>query len=151
MTRPHPQRITPPAKPGDLLKRFGARPESEPRSVKRDGYEDPDYLAMVRQMPCLCCGDEPACEAAHCRYASAAFGAASGMQKKPPDRLALPLCPSDHRIHRDAQHKHNERLWWEMLGINPHLVAEKLYAQRGDLVAMKAVCVWAIMERSRTR
>lgn len=149
MTLPRPQRITPPARPGDLLKRFGPRPDSEPRSIKRDGYEDADYLAMVRQMPCLCCGVEPAGEAAHVRFSCAASGRSSGMGKKPRDRDALPLCPDDHRLGRHAQHNHNERGWWEDRGISPYLVADKLYAQRGDLVAMRAVIFVAIAGRGK--
>lgn len=149
MTIDRPQRITAPAKPGVLLKQFGPRPGSEQRSVKRDGYEDPDYLAMVRAMPCLNCGHDPCGEAAHVRYACAALGRSSGMGKKPRDRDALPLCADCHRLSRSAQHNHNERGWWEERGMSPYLIADKLYAQRGDLVAMRAVIFVAVAERSR--
>ncbi len=147
MTRPHPQRIIPTSPVGSLLKRTDA-PTSDARIRKHAGYEDKDYLAMIRMLPCLCCGMEPS-EAAHVRYASAAFGAASGMQRKPPDSRALPLCASCHRLDRDAQHQGSERAFWERLGINPHLVCERLHAQRGDPVAMRAVIFVAISERSR--
>jgi hypothetical protein len=146
-----PRRLTPPAAPGTLLKRFGARPESEPRSVKRDGYEDPEYLTLVRQLPCLRCGMEPCGEAAHVRFASAAFGKASGLQRKPEDKWALPLCGEDHRISQRAQHKQNEEAFWQMLGINPLLTAQRLYAQRGDHGAMRMVIAVAIAERSLVR
>jgi len=139
-----PQRLTPPSPLGSLLKRAGVPTRSRISPEERN----PDYLALVRQCPCLRCGMEPS-EAAHVRYASAAFGKASGMQKKPEDRFAVPLCADCHRLDRDAQHKQNERGFWEQIDINPLLVAAHLYAQRGDLVAMRAVCFVAIAERGK--
>ena len=150
MTIDRPQRITAPAAPGALLKRFGPRPDSEPRSPKRDGHEDHAYLAMVRQMPCLNCGHDPCGEAAHVRFACAIHGRSSGLGKKPRDRDALPLCAYCHRLSRGAQHNHNERHWWEERGMNPYMIADKLYAKRGDPVAMRAVSFVAIAERSKT-
>ncbi|KGT75841.1 hypothetical protein MA20_32145 [Bradyrhizobium japonicum] len=102
----------------------------------------------MRQLPCLKCGVE-GCEPAHVRFASAAFGKSSGMQKKPNDAHAVPLCAGRHRLDRDAQHNRGERLFWAELGINPLLVAQRLYGQRGDLVAMRAVVLVAIAERSK--
>jgi hypothetical protein len=142
-----PQRISRPEPPGSLLKRITAA--TAPRRVgaePRGG--DSSYLEAVRQLPCLKCGMEPS-EAAHVRFASAAFGKASGMQKKPGDAHAVPLCAGCHRLDRDAQHSGGERMFWAQLGINPLLVAERLYAQRGDLVAMRAVALVAIAERSK--
>lgn len=146
MILPRPQRITPPAAPGSLLKRFSV---VAPRRALAEPTEDPDYLALVRQCPCLYCGLDPCHEATHVRFASAAFGKASGMGKKPADRWALPLCRDDHLNARHAQHKQNEEAFWLSLGINPLLVCQRLYAKRGDLVAMRAVCFVAIAERSR--
>ncbi|ULK98897.1 hypothetical protein [Bradyrhizobium sp. I71] len=70
------------------------------------------------------------------------------MQKKPDDAFAVPLCAGCHRLDRDAQHSRGERMFWAEIGINPLLVAQRLYAQRGDLVAMRAVVLVAIAERS---
>jgi len=81
--------------------------------------------------------------------ASAAFGKASGLGKKPEDRWALPLCSGDHRLFATSQHSRGEHAFWQDLGINPLITCEKLYAQRGDLVAMRAVVFVAIAERSR--
>jgi hypothetical protein len=138
------RRITAVARPGSLLKR---QHPCQPRDgVREAAGRDVSYLAMVRECPCLRCGDEP-CEPAHVRFASAAFGKSSGMQKKPDDRHSVPLCPGCHRLDRDAQHKRNEREFWDSVGINPLIVAERLYAQRSDLVAMRAVVMVAIAER----
>jgi hypothetical protein len=145
---PRPQRITPPAAPGSLLK--PACELAQIRKFKAEPIEGEAYLALVRQCPCLYCGVEPCGEAAHVRLASAAFGKSSGLQKKPDDCWALPLCASDHRNARHAQHKRGEAEFWQSLGINPLIVCERLFAQRGDLVAMRAVVFVAIAERSKT-
>lgn len=145
MTLPHPRRLFPPAPLGSMLKRF-ASPAPRPR--KDETAQDPAYLARLRQCPCLKCGMEPS-EAAHVRMASAAFGKASGLGKKPEDRWALPLCACDHRLARDAQHNQGEHQFWHALGISPLIVCAELYAQRTDLVAMRAVVMAAIAGRSK--
>ncbi len=147
MTLPRPQRIFPHAAPGSLLKRIGEPKPTTPR--KDDGDRDPAYLAKVRQCPCLYCGMEPS-EAAHVRMASAAHGKASGMQKQPPDRWALPLCAEHHRLARTAQHNRSEAAFWDDLGINAPLTCQRLYAQRDDLVAMQAVILVTISERRKS-
>lgn len=143
MTLPRPQRILLPSAPGSLLKRYAA---PAPRAIETG--KDSDYLAMVRQCPCLKCGMEPS-EAAHVRYACAAYGKASGLGKKPEDRWALCLCADCHRLARDAQHNRSEQSFWHELGINPLAACVRLYAQRGDMVAMRAVVLVTIAERSR--
>lgn len=142
MTLPRPHRIIHRHAIGSLLKRTGVAPRSRISTEERN----PDYRALVTQCPCLRCGMEPS-ESAHVRFASAAFGKASGLQKKPDDRFCVPLCAQCHRLDRDAQHNQGERAFWEAIDINPLLVAANLYAKRGDLVAMRAVCFVAIAAR----
>lgn len=140
------RRITAVARPGSLLKR---QHPCQPRDGAREAAgRDLDYLAMVRTLPCLRCGMEPS-EAAHVRFSSAAFGKGSGLSKKPDDRFSVPLCAGCHRLDRDAQHNRGEREFWDSIGINPLIVAQQIYAQRGDLVAMRAVVMVAIAERGR--
>ncbi len=140
-----PQRLALSAPIGSLLKRTA--PAAQPHRV--EGYTDANYLALIRQCPCLYCGMDPCGEAAHVRFASAAFGKASGMQKKPEDKWAVPLCGEDHRIARHAQHNRGEEEFWASIDISPLVVAERLHAKRGDLVAMRAVAFVAISERKR--
>lgn len=147
MTLPRPQRISRIEPMGSLLKRITVAAQRRDLAEQKGG--DPAYLAEVRTLPCLKCGSDPS-EAAHVRFASAAFGKASGMQRKPSDAHCVPLCAGCHRLDRDAQHTRGERMFWAELGINPLLVAQRLYAQRGDLVAMRAVVMVAIAERSKT-
>ena len=144
MTLSRPQRPFPPSPVGSLLKRASVSPP-QPRE---NPIGDADYLSLVRDLPCLSCGMEPS-EAAHVRFASAAFGKASGLQKKPEDKWALPLCAQCHRLNRDAQHNGGEREFWERLGIDPLPTCVALYAQRGDLVAMRAVIFLTISQRGK--
>lgn len=144
MTQNFPQRIAARCPPGSLLKRHANQPLRERHEATG---RDVSYLAMVRQCPCLKCGMEPS-EAAHVRMSSAAFGKTSGLQKKPEDRFALPLCADCHRLARDAQHSRSELSFWGEIGIAPLIVCERLYAKRGDLVAMQAVVMVAIAERT---
>ena len=137
----HPQRINPPARPGELLKRLAG--VAARVRLKAIADHDPVYLELIRELPCLNCGQEPCGEAAHVRMQSAAHGKRGGIGKKPGDRWALPLCAEDHR----EQHQIGEAEFWNRVGLNPLLVAVKLYAQRGNLVAMRAVVFTAIAGR----
>lgn len=143
MIRPLPQRITAIAAPGALFKR------TELKAPQRliETPADPAYLEMIRQLPCIKCGLEPCGEAAHVRLTSAAFHKRGGMQRKPEDRWALPLDRGCHQTDPDALHRRGEYLFWAELGLNPLLICERLYRQRGDLVAMRAVILSAIAER----
>ena len=73
------------------------------------------------------------------------------MRAKPSDKFALPICGGCHREDNDACTGLAESLFFHILGVDPLLVAEKLYAQRGDLVAMRAVMFAAIAERGSRR
>lgn len=146
MTHDHPQRVIPLAPIGSLLKRTTV-------AAPRRGFAEPEggdlkHLEQVRLLPCLSCGMEPS-EAAHIKYSCAALGKTNKLGKRPSDSDVTPLCSSCHRLARDAQHQGDERTFWERLDINPYLVAAQLYAQHNDPVAMRAVVMLAIAERSR--
>lgn len=142
-----PQRLKAPAPPGVLLK----RPLENARRLKLREIlgNDPVYLALVRQCPCLKCGMDPPPNnhAAHIRMSSGTHAKYGGMQKKPADKWVLPLCAGCHVEDSDSQHKLGEHVFFDRLGINPLLVCQRLYRQRGDLVAMRAVILSAIAER----
>lgn len=145
MTLHRPRRLTPPASPGELLKQLLVPPPRRPLIAP----DDVAYLGQVRECPCLSCGLDPCGEAAHVRFASAAFGKSSGLGKRPEHKWAVPLCGSDHRLAKTAQHNRNEQEFWHSLGINVLATASSLYAQRGDLVAMRAVVFVAIAAREK--
>ncbi|MGA9855085.1 MAG: hypothetical protein WBR29_07410 [Gammaproteobacteria bacterium] len=142
-----PQRLLPSPSPGTLLKRPFA--VAQRMRLKEVSERDPVYLSLIRQLPCLHCGMEPAGEAAHLCMASGAHGKASGIGKTPADRWALPLCGEHHRLAQRAQYNIGERAFWSEIGIDPFLTAERLYAARGDVVAMRVVVMLSFVERAK--
>jgi hypothetical protein len=105
-----------------------ARPVSP--KANRGRVRDPGFLAYVRRLPCAvgpigCAGG---IEAAHIRY-SLPGEPLTGMQRKPDDCRAVPLCAGHHRTNPDAQHAGSERAFWAKRGIDPHAIAASRYAQ----------------------
>lgn len=139
-----PQRFENIEPPGELLRRAVGIAQALPTI---QGDRDPIFLAQVRQLPCLRCGLEPCGEVSHIRSQSGTFNKRSGMGRKPPDRFVTPLCGDCHREERAALHRVGERIFWMLIGINPLLVAAKLYAAKGDIVRMRAIVLTAIAER----
>ena len=143
--RERPQRLSPPSSPGALFKRATA--PLRRKKLREIAERDAVYLGLIRQCPCLKCGLDPCYEASHCRLQSAAHGKRGGIAKTPADRWALPLCGSCHRTDKDALHQIGEGLFWHIAGLDPLFIAERLYAARGDVVAMRAVVFAAIASR----
>lgn len=107
------------------IQRAKARAKREAALVRTPEQRQPrerdkEYLAWIRRLPCVCCGAERKVEAAHVRAGYSAKGwAPTGMMQKPDDARAVPLCKDCHREGPNAQHRTNERAWWEALGIDP--------------------------------
>lgn len=113
-----------------------ARPKAERKVVghvnlkaDRASTKEPLYLAYVRRLPCAvgpvgCVGPV---EAAHVRFGRPGEPP-TGLQRKPPDCRAVPLCSGHHRTNPDAQHAGSERRFWERRGIDPHALADAHYA-----------------------
>ena len=99
----------------------------------RGRVRDPGFLAYVRRLPCSVgpIGFSVGIEAAHIRY-SLPGEPLTGMQRKPDDCRAVPLCAGHHRTNPDAQHAGSERAFWAKRGIDPHAFAAELYAQYKD-------------------
>jgi hypothetical protein len=109
-----------------------ARPQ--PIVPERDGRQrqprirDNGFLAFLRRLPCAsgpegCFGPV---QAAHIRFGRPGQGNA-GMQRKPDDRNAVPLCAGHHTEGPDAQHRAGERQWWAARGIDPHKLSDALW------------------------
>lgn len=95
--------------------------------VFRGRVLDSAYLAWLRRRPCVVGGDcDGAVQAAHLRYSDAAVGRINpGLQVKPSDKWATPLCARHHA----EQHAHgNERAWWAGRGLNGSEVAAQQFA-----------------------
>jgi hypothetical protein len=94
--------------------------------------EDAKHLAFVRTQPCCLPFCKREAEPAHLRMDNLSIGKElTGKGEKPHDRYTVPLCPYHHRDGADAQHKMNERKWWELRGINPWAIAASLWIDSG--------------------
>lgn len=107
-----------------------ASKQARPKSPKADRgrVRDPGFLAFLRRQSCAvgpdgCSGPV---EAAHVRYSVPGEGS-TGMQRKPSDTRAVPLCRVHHRDGPDAQHSTSERAWWAKHGIDPLALAARLF------------------------
>lgn len=99
------------------------------RRERRSRERDPGFLAYLRRLPCVAGMMEAGCigpiEAAHIRFSDAHLGRTNpGMQAKPADRWATPLC---HQHHQHDQHAGSERAFWERLGIEPGALSIALF------------------------
>ncbi len=99
--------------------------------MKRQPREhDAAHLERIRKMPCLICGFDCGCEAAHVRYSDLTVAKPmSGLGMKPHDWFVVPLC-SEH--HRQQTNHGNEREWWRLTNIDPVKVALMLYVEGQD-------------------
>jgi hypothetical protein len=94
----------------------------------RGRIRDNPFLAYVRRQPCEICGTTSQVEAAHVRSSYQEPGwTPTGMQVKPSDFRCLPLCAAHHREGPDAQHRSNERTWWQAHDIYPPYRCAELY------------------------
>jgi hypothetical protein len=102
---------------------------------KHPRLRDEGYLAFIRKQCCCVCGWTIRIDAAHIRMASPDRGKPStGMQEKPDDRYAVPLCSAILRVksgcHR-TQHSMGEAAYWASVGLDPFVIADKYYAEYG--------------------
>ena len=108
------------------------KPQGGTRQKEPPG-DDPKHLAFIRKLPCLVSGEWPV-EACHVRFADASRGKReTGKGKRPADKWSVPLTALWHRNGPDAQHKTNERVFWETHKIDVLTVCMLLYDVTGDL------------------
>lgn len=99
--------------------------------------KDEKYLKLVRQLPCVVCGDDTTTEAAHIRFADRTVAKRqAGMAEKSDDKYALPVCGRHHR----EQHMANEQEWWDEQGLDPVKTALALYVNRDDPETCLVIC-----------
>ncbi len=145
---PFPQHVTRLAPVGSLLKQSRPR-EARTKDLGRSPRQrDGGHLSAIRQLPCLKCGLEPCGEAAHVRMNCSALGKRQAIGAKPDDAWSVPLCPGCHTHDPDSQHRMGESVFWDLLGLNPLLIAKKLYELSPDLVRMRAAVFSFIAGRS---
>ena len=102
--------------------------ERRPANPKKDRgrVRNNAYLAWLRRQPCAvhnqwCFGR---IEAAHVRTHKPGE-LPTGLQRKPDDERATPLCAHHHA----QQHRANESVWWRAQGLDPFEVAATHFAR----------------------
>jgi len=124
------------AKPRVLanFKNRGARERhsNSERYKDRAGMSDA-HLALVRQLPCCVCSRDAPSDPHHLKSGTGERGA--GLRST--DKWAVPLCRNDHDEVERIGTK-NERQWFLDRGVDPHELAQGLWASP-DLSRMQAV------------
>jgi hypothetical protein len=86
---------------------------------------DRDHLRFVAAQPCLICGRTPS-DPHHLKFAEQ-----RAIGRKVSDRFTVPICRLHHReLHRRG----NERAWWQSKGIEPLVIATRLWARTHPVV-----------------
>jgi hypothetical protein len=116
---------------------------NDPLRQRNPRLIDEKFLVIVRTLPCCVCGRAPPSQAAHIRSGNPDYGKPpTGMQEKPSDRWAVPLCgPVMYRIgppmigcHAE-QHAGNELEFWRKAGKDPFMIADTLYKKFGSVLS----------------
>ncbi len=96
----------------------------QPRPKKERGSgAEKAYFGFIAQLPC-CVSGRHGVQVAHLSTAAPEYGhMGRGKGTKVHHRWTLPLAPDLH----DRQHSGNEMRFWREEGIDPHLLALKLY------------------------
>lgn len=101
-----------------------ARPKSP--KADRGRVRDPGFLAFVRRQPCAVgpVGCRGPIQAAHIRT-SLPGEPPTGLQVKPSDQRATPLCAGHH----EEQHSGAEMRFWAKYRLEPFAIAARLLAE----------------------
>ncbi len=107
--------------------RVPPRPIGEPRTPqikKRKRFESEEHAKFIRSLPCVVTNIYHGVQAAHVSYPDlryGKFGRAFG--KREDDCWIVPLCREQH----DLQHDMNEKVFWQLAGIDPCRIAAALF------------------------
>lgn len=87
-----------------------------------------DWLAQVRQRPCLVCAFGQQTSPTRAHHPKGLFPRTMG--RRISDLLCLPLCDHDHTDGPDALHRGGDELgWWRSRGIDPYGVLLSMLVQ----------------------
>lgn len=115
-----------------------------PRYRKLRAGMNPEHLKMVRQLACLGCGHPAGAEFGdHVTAHHLLRTGERGMGMKSPDKWAVPL---HFHCHMNLHDSGDEEKWFSDRGIDALVVAKALWAERGDLEAMRRVVFRARQE-----
>lgn len=113
------------------------KPAVQPWRQRRAGMS-PEHLSLIRRLPCTCCEHRPS-QAHHLKSDAAA--SERGVYLKATDRWAVPMCALIHHPEIERHGSRKEREWFARFGIDPHELANALWAASGDLARMGRVII----------
>jgi len=134
MTRP--QQIKREKVFGNFRVRAAKKPHKNAQTYKdRPGMSEA-HLALVRKLPCVMTGQVPGGEAHHVKTGTGE----RGMGLRSTDKWAVPL---SHDAHMELERagSRNELAWFAMIGIDPVVLAQDLWAATGDLPKMTRIVI----------
>lgn len=102
--------------------------------VEKRAGNDPEYLALVRQLPCCVCGAPGPSEAHHLKCTGE-----RGAGKKSSDRWCVPLCHEHHINGVERVGSRREIGWFKDHGIDALTLADALYFNKHSLEKMRDV------------
>jgi hypothetical protein len=121
--------------------------------LRQPRMHDDEFLARVRQLPCLfpLCNRVPV-EAAHLRRGAIFdLGITESGSAKPHDALVVPLCALHHRLGEGAEHRIGSKSFWEAAHLDPTHTALRLYIAhrriKDDIQALQAMRSIILEER----
>lgn len=103
------------------------------RYKDRPGMSD-EHLALVRKLPCCGCGRKPGGQPHHLKSGTGERGA--GLRST--DKWSVPVCFACHETVERAGTR-REVATFAAWGIDPHVLAQDLWAATGDLERMTRI------------
>ncbi len=95
-----------------------------PSNFKQPRLRDPEWLKIVREMPCVITAAMPS-DPSHIRH-----GLEGGTGLKPPDDLVLPLC---HALHEKSHRLGEVVFWTRIMNENPRFMMDCLKSHARQL------------------
>jgi len=119
--------------------------KGQPLRQRMPRVKAPLHLELIRGCPCLACGNSSSRnEAAHVSMSNTTLGKRGrGIGMKSDDCWVVPLCKRCHEL----QHGNGEPIFWDILRINPLMVAYALWLASGTS-AMSLIVSRAREERN---
>lgn len=126
----------------NFRKRGPKKPHRNSERFKKRPGMDADHLELIRKLPCCVTGKVPAGEAHHLKAGTGE----RGIGLRSTDKWAVPMAHDPH-MEVERAGTRNELAWFEQRGIDAHVLAQDLWAARGDLAKMTKIVIAHRAER----
>lgn len=119
---------------GNFRQRGAKKPHKNSERYKRRPGMSEEHCALIRQCPCAGCGRKPAGTIHHLKSGTGERGA--GLRST--DKWGVPACIHCHETIERAGTR-QEVATFASWGIDPHVLAQDLWAATGDLARMTKI------------